>query len=98
MGDGKRLRVVRNETSSRFEAYLDGELAAVLTYVATDRGLDLQHTVVEQEHRGQGLGKEFAEAVLGELGQTGERVIPTCPFLSRYIEEHPEHQGLVVAA
>jgi len=97
MGEGKRLRVVRNETASRFEAYLGDELAARLTYVHTDRGLDLQHTVVEPRYRGQGVGEEFAEAVFDELRLTGERIIPTCPFLSAYIEEHPEHRALVVA-
>ena len=97
MSGKQRLRVVRNEAESRFEAYLDDDLAAVLTYVSTPEGLDLQHTVVERAHRGKGIGEEFAEAVFDELRETGERVIPTCPFLSRYIAEHPEHQALVAA-
>ena len=97
MSDGSDVRVVRNDQEQRYEAYLGDELAGVLKFVPTDVGLDLQHTVVERDHRGQGIGEQLAVAALSAARESGEHIIPSCPYLSDYIERHPEHADLVAA-
>lgn len=94
---GKDLRVVRNDAASRYEAHLDGEVVGVLTFVRTPEAVDLEHTVVEREHRGQGIGERLAEAALDDARESGGQVIPTCPFVADYIRDHPEHEDLVAA-
>lgn len=95
MSDGTDLRVVRNDEAMRYEAFQGDELAGVLTFERTESGLDLQHTVVEEAFRGKGVGERLAVTALESARDRGERVIPSCPYLSRYISEHPEHADLV---
>lgn len=97
MSQSTDVRVERNDEAMRYEAWQGEELAGVLTFQRTEDGLDLQHTVVEQAFRGQGIGEQLAIAALSTARERGERVIPTCPFLSDYIKEHPEHADVVAA-
>ncbi|WP_149814839.1 MULTISPECIES: GNAT family N-acetyltransferase [Serinicoccus] len=69
-----------------------------LSYELEGGVLDLQHTVVEPEARGQGLGGRLVEEALGYARDEGLRVRPTCPFVPRYVAEHPEHADLIVGA
>ena len=61
-----------------------------------DDVLDLRSTLVPPHLRGQGLGSTLVQHALDYARENGMRVIPSCPFVARYIEDHPEYQDLVV--
>ena len=69
---------------------------AELTYqtVAT-RTLDLTHTFVPAKLRGHGIAEALVRAALAYARQQSFRVIPTCPYVSRWLERHPEQRDLV---
>lgn len=91
------VTVVNNAAKSRFEAQVDGEMVGRVDYVTSGNTIDLQHTVVEPGHEGEGVGSKLVRGVLERL-QTEKpslTVIPTCPFVRSYLQRHPEYQGLV---
>ena len=56
---------------------------------------DLQHTVIDPEQRGRGLGSVLVPAVLDYIRARGAKLMPTCPFVRGWIDEHPDQQDLV---
>lgn len=101
--------VVDVENVHRWELLEDGQLLGYLAYreVAADADdvgdgsipttfvRDLQHTVIDPEQRGRGLGPVLVGGVLDDIRARGGRLIPTCPFVRSYLEEHPEQRDLV---
>lgn len=79
----------------RFVADLEGP-EAHLEYVLLAGGqLDFRHTFVPPEQRGKGVAEDLVRAGLGYAQEEGLRVVPSCPYVARFIERHPEFAGLV---
>ena len=71
---------------------------AVLAYSEIEPGtLDYRSTVVPAEDRGQGIGEELVLFALAWARENDLHVIPSCPFVKRVIEEHPEHQPTIAS-
>lgn len=94
MTDTTEVRIARNDEARRFEAYVGDTLAGQVVFRATPGRLELVHTEVEPGFRGQGIGERLAEAALASARSSGEAVVPTCPFIARYMREHPEFEDL----
>jgi uncharacterized protein len=93
------VEVERVDGSRRFEARLGGETVGYMSYERSADGvLELTHTVVAPEARGQGVGEALVREALGQIRASGERVIPSCPFVADYLKEHPDDEELVAAA
>ncbi len=87
---------VRHEPAAhRFSAEVDGGLAE-LEYQRRDDAVAFVHTFVPQEARGQGVGEALVEAGLGWAREEGHRVIPACPFVQAYVQEHADEVGDLV--
>jgi predicted GNAT family acetyltransferase len=81
--------VTHNAAGERFElATPDGP--AVLRYSSREGVLDLQHTVVPKSVERRGYGTALVQAALAHARSTGAKVVPTCPFVRAYMDEHPE--------
>jgi predicted GNAT family acetyltransferase len=69
---------------------------AVLEYATVDaKTLDYHHTFVPPALRGSGIASQLAEYALRYARDNGLKVRPTCPFVARYLQKHPEFQPLV---
>lgn len=80
----------------RFEARTPGgELLGVAAYVRRGDDVVLTHTVVEPHAEGHGVGSSLVRQVLDRLRAAGEHVVPQCPFVRAFVEEHPEYRDLV---
>jgi predicted GNAT family acetyltransferase len=55
----------------------------------------LIHTEIDPEFERQGLGKKLVAAALDDVRRTGNKVIPLCPFVSRFIERNDAYGDLV---
>lgn len=89
------IRVIENKTLQRYEAYVGDVLAGYLTY---DRKPDLivfLHTQSEPAFEGHGVGSRLAQVALDGARARGLRVTPRCPFVTAYIDHHPEYADLV---
>lgn len=73
-----------------------GRVDAVLEYDTVDANtLDYHHTFVPPALRGGGIASQLAEYALQYARANGLKVRPTCPFVARYLQRHPEFQALV---
>jgi len=89
------IRVADNPEASRFEAYLDGQVAGFSEYLTKPGRLIFTHTVVEPEYEGQGVGSKLVREELDDVRKRGLKVTPACPFVRAYIRRHQEYQDLV---
>lgn len=92
------MQVEHRQGERRFVAQTDaGE--AELSYEQPREGvLDLLHTFVPVEARGEGVGEALVETALDHARGNGLQIIPSCPFVLRWVEAHPEQADLVATA
>ncbi|MFI7540600.1 GNAT family N-acetyltransferase [Actinoplanes sp. NPDC049599] len=80
----------------RFEARdSSGVLAGVLTYQLTGSIVAYTHTKVDPGFEGEGAGSALARAAMDDARAKSRTVVPICPFLSGWLDEHPEYENLV---
>lgn len=84
-----------NPEAHRFEARLDGEVAAFAEYNVLKNGLLFTHTEVLPQHEGKGVGSRLAKYALEQVRERGTHAIPVCQFIAGYIRKHPEYVDLV---
>ncbi|MDX1503634.1 MAG: GNAT family N-acetyltransferase [Thermoanaerobaculia bacterium] len=91
---GKGMEFRHEPENRRFVA--EGEGArGVLDYARVGEGkLAYQHTYVPPEHRGAGIASRLVRFALEHARAEGLAVVPSCPFVARYIDEHPEYADL----
>jgi NAD+ kinase len=53
------------------------------------------HTEIEQTFSGQGLAGRLASAALEDARSRATPVIATCPFVTSYLDRHPEYSDLL---
>jgi predicted GNAT family acetyltransferase len=87
--------VVDVPEASRYELRLGDRVVGFLEYRRRDGRLVLLHTEIDEECEGRGFGSRLAAGALEDIRLQGLEVTPLCPFVSRYIELHPELQDLV---
>ena len=91
------MEIVNNKKEYRFEiAFPDGEYA-VLTYRWLKGSMVLMHTLVPPAHRKQGIGAELVKYVLDYARSQNLKIIVYCPFVAKYLKEHPEYNNLIDA-
>lgn len=86
----------KNESENRYEVYVEGELAGFSAYELDDKRIVFTHTEVDDRFEGHGVGSKLARAALDDVRAEGtRRVVPRCPFIKSWIEEHPDYSDLV---
>jgi len=85
-----------NPEEQRYEARLDGELAGFSQYHLTRSAIVFTHTEVDPAYKGRGVASAIARFALDDVRAKGERdVVPVCPFIHGFIDDHPEYADLV---
>ena len=89
------MEVVNNKKLFRFEIALpDGEYAT-LEYRWLRGSMVLMHTIVPKSARLKGIGSFLVKHVLDHLRAHHLKMIPYCPFVVKYLKDHPEENDLV---
>jgi predicted GNAT family acetyltransferase len=81
--------------SNSYELLVGGDRVARLHYLPTRGALVLVHTEVAPELEGKGLGGRLVAGALEDMRARGLRLVPVCPFVTSYLERHPEYAELV---
>lgn len=88
--------VKHNQESHRFEMSLDSNETAFISYKEqTDGVMNLLHTEVPESAKGKGIGGRLVQATLDMAKAEGKKVVPSCPFISDFIQQHPEYKSVV---
>ena len=91
------LEVTDNPDKARFEILADGELAGFVLYHLRGNEIAFTHTETDERFRGHGLASQLVRAALDAARARQLTVLPYCPFVRSWLEEHPEYADLVPA-
>ena len=89
------MEIINNKKNFRFEAPLpDGEVAT-LEYRWLRGSMVLMHTLVPVAARGKGVAAALVKYVLDYIRENGLKMIVYCPYVTKYLEKHPEYKYLI---
>ena len=83
-----------NPDHSRFEMDTPAGLAFA-RYRRDGSTLMILHTEVPRALEGQGLGSQLVQGMLDLVRSRGEKVVPLCGFVRRYVALNPGYADLV---
>ena len=88
--------VTDNPEKSQYEARIDGELAGFAPNHLSTSSIVYTHTELDTPFQGPGVGVALAQFALDDVRAKGERdVVPVCPFIHGWIDDHPDYADLV---
>ncbi len=81
--------------SGRYEIVLDGNRVGFVTYRLESGEISFLHAEINPAVEGRGLGSRLVSGALDDARARGLTVRPLCPFVSAYIENHPDYADLM---
>jgi predicted GNAT family acetyltransferase len=87
--------VVHDPRALRFRIELPQGTAELAYVPVTDNVLDFYSTWVPPGERGRRVGARLVAAALTHVRERGMRVVPSCWYVRRWIDAHPEHADLL---
>lgn len=87
------VEIVRAE--DRYEVWVDGERAGLTEAEERDGAIVMPHTEVDDAYSGQGLAGRLVRFALDDIRERGFQVVPRCPYVKGWIDEHPDYQDLL---
>ncbi|OAB76171.1 hypothetical protein ULVI_14045 [Cochleicola gelatinilyticus] len=88
--------LIDNTAANRFELIVEG-MTAFVDYKVKDGIVYLLHTETPNKLRGKGVGSKLIKNVFQLLESEGLQLKSLCPFISHYLQKHPEW-GFLIAA
>ncbi|MGV3761304.1 GNAT family N-acetyltransferase [Parapedobacter sp.] len=79
-----------NGKKGRFTAVVNGQGAGLMTYTwAGEHKFIIDHTEVNPEFSGQGVGKALVMAAVEFARESGLKILPLCPYAKSVFEKTP---------
>jgi NAD+ kinase len=97
VADASDAVVVDSFEQQRYEILLNGDVAGLLAYRREGGRIDLMHTEIDQAFEGRGLASRLASAALEDARAQGTPVVVSCPFVTGYVQRHPEYADVLAA-
>jgi predicted GNAT family acetyltransferase len=91
------VKVENDSAHQRFSIELPEGTGELQYRRSPPRTLELVHTEVAPSLRGRGVGEALAEAAVAYARAENLKIVPTCPFVRRWLDKHPEHKDLVAS-
>ena len=89
------LTVENQPDQSRYALLADGELIGVAEYDLRDDAIVFTHTEIDEEKRERGMASDLVQAALDDVrDNSSRRVVASCPYVRRWLQDHPDYQGL----
>jgi len=88
------MEILHDIQKQKFYVVVDG-LESHLEYVKMENVLNLIHTYVPDALRGKGIAGEVVKAALTYAEENELKIIPSCSYVSAYIQRHKEYEDLV---
>lgn len=78
------------------EYEVGGEIMAEVSFPAIDAGtVDICHTYVDDELRGQGIAASLMACAANALRKTNRKAVLTCTYAVKWFGEHPEFADIL---
>lgn len=88
----EQTRVTDNRERNRFEIFVDGEKAGFVKYELGAATIDFVHTEIDSDYAGRGLAGVLVQGAVDAVRAQGTRkVVPSCPYVDRWFDKHPDY-------
>lgn len=94
--DGREVELRRNDERRELSAVVDGRVAVLMEFMQTPELVIFTHTDTDPSFKGQGVASLLARWALDDARARGYAVLPVCPFVSAFIDRHPDEYGDLV--
>jgi predicted GNAT family acetyltransferase len=75
---------------NRYEIRVGGELAGFTEFRDRDVQRIFFHTEIAEAFQGEGLSSVLIQHALTGTREAGQRIVPVCPAVARYIAKHDD--------
>ncbi len=75
----------------------DEKIIAEMTYINSGSKIIIEHTLVDSNHRGEGLGNVLLDGVADFARKSGIKVTLQCPYAQKLFKDNPELYGDVLS-
>ena len=91
------LEQINNEHKGYFRVVSEGKEAGRMTYSwAGENRFIIDHTEVNPDFSGQGVGQKMIEATLAYARENDLKVIPLCPFAKAQFDRHKDWHDVLL--
>ena len=94
------MNVEHNDDGERGKFFIkddNDEIIAEMTYFFGDAGsFTIDHTLVDKEYGGKGLGTKLVDAAAEHARTSGKKVRALCPFAKRVLERSAAYADVYV--
>ena len=87
--------VSENPARHRYEISIDGTVVGFTMLTLDGDVAIMPRTSIDAEYKEQGLVTTLIRAALDDARARGLQVVPRCPFVRAFIDEHPDYQALL---
>ena len=84
------MEIKNNIEKSRYEIFIDSELAGFADYKIVGDTVKFPHTEVNPALGGRGVGSSLVEFALDDVKRQRKFVAPICPFVAKAISKKPD--------
>lgn len=91
MSDELPIELETNGGKGRYVVRAPGGAEAEMTYTSVGESqIIIDHTLVPDEFRGQGIGARLVTRAVEDARAAGKKILPLCPFAAAQFKRHPE--------
>jgi predicted GNAT family acetyltransferase len=91
------VAVRNNVDAGSYDAVIDGHVVGMVVYERKGDRIIVRHTIVQPDHRGQGIATILVRAALDDIVANGLRLTNFCGFLTDFIAANPEYAHVLDA-
>jgi len=91
------MEIQRTETGGKGKFYIEenGKQLALMTYKKSGDGvITIDHTEVDSNFRGEGIGKDLVAEAVEFARENNLKIAATCPYARKLIDRTPEFQDV----
>jgi predicted GNAT family acetyltransferase len=83
---------IQHEQGKRYFVPVNGGEAEAGYTEAADGTRSFDHTFVPDEMRGQGIAEKLVRHALDDTIRSGHGFTAVCPYVKRFVQQHPEYK------
>ncbi len=90
-----KIQQSENNNQGKFFIEENEKQLALMTYKKSGGVITIDHTEVDPNRRGEGIGEDLVAADVKFARKNSLKIMPTCPFAKKVIDEAPEFQDVL---
>ncbi len=90
------MEITHDTAHRKFSVPVEGGEGVLLYRRGPQNSYDLYSTVVPPEARGKNVADQLVRKALQAAKDENVKVIPTCPYIAKWFERHPEESSLLL--